>query len=204
MTEETFEVEISELELKYSANDIKMSDFVTFAKSLNPIKELEVASWDYYYSGEGLPFEFIRFRNGTDPEITIKIKTTDKNNNNRIEIELPLNSKVSEWRVAKFVGLFGFKENFRIYKHCMIFWYDKLDIVYYTVFNQNMEEIGRYCEVERDKSVKGGTREEAWTLIKEMEQKMSVLGIVPQNRMRRSLWELFRKDIKKGVASDGV
>lgn len=189
---ENFEIEITELELKYKADDIKLADFVKFANSLDPVRRVEVASWDVYYSGENMPFEFLRFRSGSTPELTIKIKMDDKNNNNRVEVDLPLSPSITEWIVSKFVGLFGFKENFRVYKYCDIYWYDKLDIVFYVVYDINKTEKGRFIEIEARKDAKFANKEEAWALIKEMETKMSVLGISSANRMKRSLWEMFR------------
>lgn len=190
---EKFDIEITELELKYKADEIQLADFVKFARSLGPSKRVEVASWDIYYSGEGLPFEFMRFRNGTTPELTIKIKMDEKNNQNRVEVDLPLGENITEERVVKWVTQHGFKENFRVYKYCDIYWYEKLDIVFYTVFDINMRELGRFIEIEASKDSSFSSKEEAWALIKEMEQKMSSLGITPQKRMKKSLWEQFRQ-----------
>lgn len=190
---ENFEIAVTELELKYKADEIKLADFVKFANSMNPEKQIQVASWDVYYSGDNLPFEFMRFRNGPTPELTIKIKMDEKNNNNRIEVDLPLMITVSEWIVSKFVGLFGFKENFRVYKFCDIYWYEKLDIVFYIVYNTDMTELGRFIEIEARKDTIFTSKEEAWALVKEMETKMGVLGISAANRTKLSLWERFRK-----------
>jgi adenylate cyclase class IV len=191
---EQFNLETTELELKYKADDIKMSEFVTFAQALNPIERIEVGGWDTYYSGSGLPFEFIRHRQGSTPELTIKIKMDEKNNQSRIEVDLPLRVGISSNIVSKFCGLFGFKENFRIYKYCDIYIYEKLDIVFYIIYDQNKNEKGRFIEIEARKDAKFSDAEEAWRLVKEMEQSMSVLGISPANRMKRSLWEMFRKE----------
>lgn len=192
MSDNAFEISTTELEFKYAIDDLKLSEFVKFAESMNPKKELEVASWDFYYSGPNLPFEFMRFRNGPSPEITIKIKNNEKNNNSRVEVDLPLNISVKEWLVSKFVGLFGFKENFRIYKHCQIYWYEKLDIVYYTMFDKNMVEIGRRVEIEARKDYPFPNQTDAIEEIKSMEKKMSAIGISPQKRMKKSNWEQFR------------
>lgn len=191
--EQQFDIEIQELEFKYSAEDIKLSDFIKFAESLAPEKRLEVASWDFYYSGNGLPFEFMRFRNGPSPELTIKMKTNDKNNNHRVEIDLPLSNKVTSWLVEKFVSCLGFKENFRIYKYCDIYWYEKIDIVYYTIYDKEMKEVGRRVEIEARKDYPFKSADEALAEVKAMEQKMSAIGITPQKRMKKSNWEQFKK-----------
>lgn len=193
MSEEAFNIETTELEFKYDGSDIKLDKFVDFANAHSPVKRVEGSGWDYYYSGEGLPFEFIRFRFGGIAELTIKIKSEDKNNNNRFELDLPLAPNVSQWLVAKFVSLFGFKENFRVYKYFDIYWFEKVDIVYYTIYNKSMTEIGRRVEIEARKDYPFKSAEEALNEVKAMEQLMSEIGITPQKRMKKSMWEQFRK-----------
>lgn len=188
-----FNIKVEELEFKYSADEIKLTDFVKFAESMNPERRLEVSSWDVYYSGSGLAFEFMRFRNGPSPELTIKMKTDEKNNNHRAEIDLSLKVDIPEWLVSKFVSCFGFKENFRIYKYCDIYWYEKLDIVYYIVYDKDMKEIGRRVEIEARKDYPFKSAEEGLAEVKAMEQKMAAIGITPQKRMKKSNWEQFRK-----------
>lgn len=193
MSTEEFNIELTELEFKYDASDIKLSKFQEFARSLNPTKTVEGTGWDYYYSGEGMPFEFMRLRKGGICELTIKIKSNDKNNNNRFELDLPLALEVPNWLVEKFVGLFGFKENFRVFKYFDIYWTEKVDIVYYTIYNKDMVEVGRRVEIEARKDYKFQSEEEAVTEVKAMEQRMSEIGITPQKRMKKSMWEQFRK-----------
>lgn len=192
---EDFNIELTELEFKYDASDIKLSKFQEFANRLNPTKRVEGAGWDCYYSGEGLPFEFIRLRQSPDfAELTVKIKNTDKNNQNRFELDLPLlPSKASNWLIEKFVGLLGFKENFRVFKYFDIYWTEKVDIVYYTIYNKDMVETGRRVEIEARKDYKFASADEALAEVKAMEQLMSEIGITPQKRMKKSMWEQFRK-----------
>lgn len=193
MSNEKFNIELTELEFKYDASDIKLSRFVEFANSLNPVKRVEGSGWDYYYSGEGQNFEFIRYRHGGLSELTIKIKNNEKNNNDRFELDLPLAMDVPRWMIEKFVSLFGFKENFRVYKYFDIYWFEKVDIVYYTIFDKNMVEVGRRVEIEARKDYPYKSAEEALDEVRSMEQAMSEIGITPQKRMKKSMWETFRK-----------
>lgn len=192
-TEGDFNIETTELEFKYDGSDIKLSKFVEFANSLNPQKKVEGTGWDFYYSGTGQNFEFIRLRRGGICELTIKIKNSEKNNNDRFELDLPLDMKVSNWLVEKFVSLFGFKENFRVFKYFDIYWFEKVDIVYYTIYNKDMVEIGRRVEIEARKDYPFKSSEEALNEVKAMEQMMAEIGITPQKRMKKSMWEQFRK-----------
>ena len=188
-----FNIELTELEFKYDAADIKRTKFVEFAQANNPVKRVEVSGWDYYYGGSGLPFEFIRFREGGLAELTIKMKNEEKNNNSRFELDLPLSSKVALWMVEKFVGLFGFKENFRVFKYCDIYWYEKIDIVFYIIYNKDMNEVGRRVEIEARKDYPFKSADEGVAEVKAMEAKMADIGITPQMRLRKSMWEQFRK-----------
>lgn len=196
---EKFDITTTELEYKYLANSVKMSDFNAFALSLNPEKRIEVSSWDIYFksSNPSLPFEFMRYRQGPRPELTIKIKTNENNNNARTEIDVPLNPNIPEKEVehivASFCQQFGFKEEFRIYKFCSIFYYEKTDMVYYITFNEEMHEQDRFIEIEARKDRPFEKAEDAWKLVHELEQKFSIFGITPQHRMRRSQWEMNKK-----------
>lgn len=195
MSEKEFKIETTELEFKYDSKDIPLSRFVSFANSNNPVSQKEAASWDLYYSGSGLPFEFFRFRKGTRPELTTKIKTEEKNNNRRVEVDLPLNPEIADSIVLDFVSQFGFKENFRVWKYCHIFYYEKTDIVYYVMYNEEMNEVGRRIEIEARKDYPFKSEEEAVAEVKAMEQKMAKIGISPQMRMKKSNWEQLRRDV---------
>lgn len=198
---EQFDIKIHELEFKYKADGVELANFQAFAEAEGPKKVLNVGSFDTYYSPENKEkfsdkgLEFVRFRQGSAPELTIKIKLNENNNNSRIEVDLPLSKKVTKYIVEKFLNLFGFKENFEVFKECYIYFYEKIDIVYYIVrTEEGGKELARFIEVEARKDAKFDSPEEAWELVKAMEQKLSVFGISPANRMKRSMWEIFRKD----------
>ncbi len=188
--------EFKELEFKYNANEVNLSDFIALVEQLKPSLRKDVSSWDFYYTKEaGVTEEFLRFRDASEPELTIKRKVKDANNWERIEVDLPLDhNRVTKSKVDNFAKLLTYSENFRIYKSCFIFWFDNLNIVYYIVYDANMKEKGRFLEIEVNKekvAVLG--LDKAFQELKELEQKLSALNITPQNRMKRSLFELFVK-----------
>ena len=191
---EKFDSEIRELELKYKADEISLLDFKQLCESLSPVSHLEVAGWDTYYSGLGQKFEFLRHRQGDKQELTVKIKTNEKNNNDRVEVDLPLIKNADPKIVAKFAESLGFLENFRIYKYCYIYFYEKVDLVYYITYNKSMKEVGRYIEIESRKDVEKENEQEAWKTVKEFEQTLGALGLTAANRMKRSLWEIYKKN----------
>jgi hypothetical protein len=197
-----FDIRVKELELKYQADDVKLTAFNKFAWGKDDVQRyLEVSSWDHYYGYMGEekdnPVEFIRYRDGIKPELTVKMKTTDKNNNDRDEVDVPLdpdmNQEQRRYFVEEFCRKLRYEINFSLYKYCSIFFYQKVDVVYYITFNEEMREQGRFVEIEARKDFKFASKEEAWQTVIDMEKEMSVLGITPKNRMKRSQWELNRR-----------
>jgi len=185
-----------ELEFKYHGDDIKLPDFVSLMESLDYIKKLEISSWDHYYVNTENEDEFVRFRNSDTPELTIKRKTTQGNNWKRIEIDLPLDPKrLDVSTVDAWAELEGYKRKVKIFKSCLIYWTPTVNMVYYIVFDENLKEMGRYVEIESNKD-NGLSEEESFKEIKKYEQELAKLGIVPQNRLKRSLFELYVKDSK--------
>jgi hypothetical protein len=190
--------EFKEIEFKYFSDDIKLSDF---KKLMEKLKEkykfqryLQAASWDIYYIKKDSPDEFQRFRNDSKkPELTKKVKIKTTNNWERIESDLPLDPKrVTEEKVAFHVGLDNYTENFRIFKACFIYWFLDVNYVWYSVYDQDMKQIGRFLELELNKE-RLSEIEDCSGVLKEHESNLLELGIGPQNRTKLSLFERYRK-----------
>lgn len=185
-----------EIETKYKADDIKLSDFRAHVLAMNPVSVLEAGSYDQYFEkSENL---FIRYREGNRPELTMKEKSKDTNNWVRTELNLPLSTTTDSLRlggiVAKFCDMLGFKHNFTIWKNYFVFFWGDYDIVYYIVYDDEMKEKGRFIEIEMDEHRSWASEEEAWKALGEVEKALGPLGITPANRTRRSLYERFRKN----------
>lgn len=193
-----FNIKTRELEFKYLANDIKLADFKRLCAGLNPERVLEVGSTDIYYSSRNrekhkLNFDFLRFRTGDKPELTLKIKS-ETSNNDRTEVDLPLRpTEDLNELVESYCQQLGFEENFRIFKSCFIYFFEKTDFVYYVVYNKEMKEVGRFIEVEARKDYPFKTKEEAYLSIKDAEKSLEVLGITAANRTRNSQWDRWRE-----------
>lgn len=187
-----------ELEYKYRADDISLSAFRELMASMPIDSNKEAASWDIYYV-QGSDFDsFQRFRMDKDrPELTKKVKTKEANNWKRIESDLPLAPGVSEKSVSFHVGLDGYKENFRIYKYCDIYFDAWLNYVYYVVYDKNMKETGRFIEIEVNKNMVQHLGKNFPTNpmkpLNDAEKLFEKLGITPQNRLKKSLFEIYRK-----------
>lgn len=188
--------EFKELEFKYKADEVVLKNFIELINSLGPKRAKDVSSWDTYYTQDGNKEEFQRFRDSDTPELTKKRKVKTSNNWERIESDLPLDpTRINESKVAFHVGLDGYKKNFKIYKTCFIYWFDIVNYVYYIVYDENMKEQGRFIEVEvnKEKVLELGGVDKAFDKLKEQEQALLKLGISPQNRLKKSLFEMFVK-----------
>lgn len=186
--------EFSELEYKYRADDIKLQDFVNLMETLPLVASKDVSSWDYYFTNNSNKEEFLRYRISDKPELTIKRKTKQTNNWERTEVDLPIDAnRINIKTVSKFVELLGYSENFRIYKTCSIYWLDIINFVYYIVYDANMNEKGRFIEVEINKEKLGKELIIVSEQLRRGEDILAKLGLTPQNRLKKSLFEIFVK-----------
>ena len=184
-----------EIESKYDAEGISMQKFMELCASMNPSKELLVSSYDdYFVDKDG---NFIRYRHHDQRgELTIKRKTSDKNNNERIEVNLPTTGNNLK-TVEAFADLLGYKYNFGIYKTCQIYWVPQAVLVYYVVYDKEMKELRRFIEVEADEECTWESEQQAWDKVTEYEKVLEVLGITARNRLKKSLFETFRQENPK-------
>lgn len=191
--------DFTELEYKYKADDVSFARFKKLMDTL-PVKSfVEASSWDYYYRNEDHA-GFMRYRaSSVKPELTRKIKTTGSNNFNRFEVDIPLDKKADYNTINTFLEKLGYSENFRIFKNCFVYFLDNVNYVYYIVYDENMKEQGRFVEVEVNKSKVQELNDKHRSLdgaVKELNKQEALLkeiGISPQNRMKKSLFELFER-----------
>jgi adenylate cyclase class IV len=149
-----------------------------------------VSSYDDYFTND--KDEFIRYRyHDHMGELTIKRKTTDLNNNNRVEVNVPTDGKSSA-AIQAFADLLGYKKNFSIFKTCKIAFLEKAVLVYYVVYDENLNEKKRFIEVEAREQYDWASEEEAWAEVVKYETILAPLGITPKNRLKKSLFELFK------------
>lgn len=184
-------MQFKEIEYKYDGNAMAMEKFVELMETFTVKKKMMVSSYDDYFTDTNGNFIRYRYTDGRG-ELTIKRKLSDKNNNERIEVNVPTagdNLKT----VTAFVDLLGYKHNFGIYKTCKIYWIDKVVLVYYVVYDKELKELRRFVEIEADEDLHWDTEEQAWEEIAKYEKLLEPLGITPKNRLKKSLFEIFRK-----------
>ncbi len=185
-------MKFKEIEFKYDADDISMEKFIDMVEAMSPKKRMLVSSYDDYFTDD--KGNFIRYRyHDSRGELTIKRKTTDKNNNERIEVNVPTGGDNFEATQA-FVNLLGYKHNFGIFKTCKIYWVENAVLVYYVVCNKHdLKEARRFIEIEADEEYAWASEEDAWAHVEKYEKLFEQIGITSRNRMRKSLYEIFKK-----------
>jgi adenylate cyclase class IV len=201
-------IEPKELEYKYNATKVDLQEFEQLMTELGYDKKLEVSSWDEYYTTGEREDQFIRHRKGkVRPELTLKRKINSKNNWERMEVNIELaldNDKANDVAIHFFCDALDYKKNFKIYKSCFIYFFEDLNTVYYTVYDKNMNEIGRFIEIEYNEEKLSEDLEKAeedsdtvqnkaFARLKEIESKLTTLGISAKNRLKKSLFEMFKK-----------
>lgn len=184
-------MKFKEIEFKYDADGVSMNNFVELMETFKIDRKMLVSSYDDYFVDPTGNFIRYRYTDGGG-ELTIKRKTTDKNNNERIEVNVPTAGDNLR-TVEAFVDLLGYKHNFGIYKTCKIFWIDKVVLVYYVVYDKEMKEQRRFIEIEANEDLVWDSEQAAWDEITKWEKVIEPLGIKPKNRLKKSLFEVFRK-----------
>lgn len=182
-----------ELEFKYRADNVSIQHFTSFCESLNPSNNLTASGYDYFYEDPKKVGDFLRHRIGPDfNQLTLKRKLSDNNVlRNEYNIMLALNTAASQ--IEAVAKSFGFTFNRRIYKNVFVYDYDKYDVCFYVCYDDDLKELGRFIEIEMSETYPWQSETHARNLLELLEIKAGVLGLTHRNRMKRSLFEQFRK-----------
>lgn len=191
----------SEIETKYDASDIPLSRFVRQTRELpeyvsektNHIQQ--VSSYDHYYTRDG---KAIRYREGAEPQLTVKEKTSKTNNVHRVEVNIDISSHTTKGDIDKFCATLGFEADFSIFKESTILWYDKFNTVYYIVWSDHhkTKELGRFIEIELKEHFPWDSTLEAYDYLNDIEKRLKPLGISRKLRLNKSLYEMFTQSSK--------
>ena len=190
----------TEFESKYRVDGDKIYEFKKIVENLDGYNFLYIQGPDYYFTKED--GSFLRYRkaendNKNRAEVTMKEKPEDAKNN--------IIRKEVNWRVDKTpyntikagALMQGYDYNFRIWKMCHIYNFKDATVVFYTVKDDN-EKLDHFIEIEVDEdTIHKLTEKEAWMVIEKYEAIFEPLGITYRNRLRKSLYEMYVKDIYK-------
>ncbi len=185
----------------YYTNEHVLKQFQDFADTLKD-KEKEKLLEIVSSTIANFP-PFMRYRrpsHGLDndrKELTTKYKQDSaKNNINREEKNLRVD-KTSEETIQAFVEDVGYKKNFSITKTCHIYNFEDATLVFYSVYDTTdgkASKMDNFVEIEvNEETVHELTEDEAWGIIEKYEKALSDIGISPQKRLRKSLFEMYRR-----------
>lgn len=204
-----------EFETKYRVEDHLLIKFKQILESHADLCDfIYIEGPDYFYTYPQAWFDanqkwdqsgtFIRYRKpsfGLDKgrrQVTWKYKPKDaKNSIQRKEHNWDI-GKTPEKTVIEQLQDSGATFNASIVKNCHIYQFDDATLVFYTVYDTTYGEPKKadyFVEIEVCEEKIGDMNEqEAWTIIEKYEKVLAPLGISAQKRLRKSLFEMYRKD----------
>jgi adenylate cyclase class IV len=186
---------MTEIEFKYKADNISLSAFDQFCKDKSPVKHITASGWDHFYSSDKDSGAFYRHRTGPDiNQLTYKRKKNDTNNVVRDEQNLNMSDSETTGSVRAFLLRFKYEFNASLFKTCFVYVYDRYTLVYYLVYDTDMKELGRFIEIEMSEEHSWASEDEAYKELVIIEKICKSVGISPQARVRKSLFELFAKE----------
>lgn len=149
---------------------------------------------------------FMRFRrpshglDGNRQELTTKYKP-DGSKNNIIREEKNIRvDNTSEDTIKHFITDLGYIPNFSIWKTCHIYNFDDATLVFYSVYDTTDGRASRmdnFVEIEvSEEKVSDMTEDQAWGIIVKYEKALESVGLTSRNRLRKSLFEMYRREVK--------
>lgn len=186
----------TEFETKYRVDSDLQYPFKDLVENLEGLKEfIYVEGPDVYWTkGED---NFQRYRKAAHEKsgkawLTNKFKIKTENNQQRIEHNIRVDHTPRK-EIASYVESLGFEFDFEIYKNCHIYRFYDATLVYYSVRSDKGVR-DYFLEIEVDEAtIHKLSEDDAWDVVKKYEKILEPLGIKPQNRLRKSLYEMYRK-----------
>ena len=136
-----------EIEVKYDAGDITIDQFRAVVQSnFRVVQNIVVSGYDDYFAdGTG---RYLRHRYNADrAELTVKRRLSLDSTTERVEVDVKIEPNQPQ-EAAKFASILGQEFDFQIYKTCLVWWVDDVNISLYLVYNPNMELRFRLVEIE--------------------------------------------------------
>ncbi len=184
-----------EVEFKYNADGISLEKFNAICRGAGPAEYHQIAGHDYFFSSPSAPGAFARHRiaDGVFNQLTFKRKTDDKNNYVRTEHNIDLAVATTRHQVQSLMAEFGYEPDGSIFKAVFFYTYDTHVVVFCVVYDADLRETGRYVEIEMREDYEWPRGYDVYGRLVELEREFSALGISPQSRMKKSLYELNRR-----------
>lgn len=186
-------LEGKELEYKYRADNVSLDTFQAFCQAQSPIGVVTASGYDYFYADPRREGDFLRHRIGPEfNQLTLKRKLSD-NNILRDEYNIMLAQGTQVSQIDAMAKSFGFEFNRRIFKNVFVYQFEKYNICFYSCYDDNLKELGRFVEIEMAEDYPWETEGQARQLLQILEDKAGSLGLTYKNRMKKSLFEQFRR-----------
>jgi adenylate cyclase class IV len=192
-----------EFESKYRVEQNIVLPFKLAVEKMHAFKEFVYAEGpdEYFVKDDGL---FARYRKEANKgpnaraELTIKIKPEGaKNNIIREEYNVRVDGTPRE-TIVKFLTALGFKHNFTVMKSCFIYRMEDATLVTYTVADITdgiLKNENHFVEIEVcEEKIHTMTERQAWEILTNYEKLLEKFGINPQKRLKRSLFEMYKRD----------
>lgn len=194
-----------EFESKYKVDPNLLIDFKKLVDKVPNIRQfLYIEGEDeYYVHPVTSEVDFARYRrpsHGLDnnrSEVTYKSKPEGaKNNIIRTELNWRVDNTPPD-TIREGLKKQGYIFNFSIFKTCQIYKVEDATLVFYTVYDTTVganNATHSFLEIEVDEDLLKHINEaKAWSILEKWEKYLLPLGIKPQNRLKRSLFEIFRR-----------
>lgn len=195
----------TEFETKYRVEPHLLTEFKRIMGTLPHLEKfIYVEGPDYYFTKpDGSFARYRRPSHGLDngrSEVTIKVKPEGaKNNIIRKEVNWRVD-QTGEDAIREGLSLMGYKPNFSIWKGCHIYNFNDATLVFYSVFDTTdgkATKTDSFVEIEvSEEKVSHMTEEQAWDIIYKYENILEEIGLSPQKRLRKSLFEMYRRESK--------
>ena len=192
----------TEFETKYTSDISNLPIFKSIVETLPGLIEFTYAEGPdtYLTKPDG---SFGRYRKAKYPhdtkyaQWTLKFKPVGaKNNISRLEYNWQVDG-TPEQEILDGAVAMGFSFNFKINKGCHIYRFPECTLVFYSVKEENSAREDYFIEIEiTEETVHELTEEQAWDIIRKYEKILEPVGVNAQKRMRRSLFEMYRKETK--------
>lgn len=185
-------MQFKEIEFKYKAI-ISLPEFKKFCANKSPERFVFAAGDDHFFSKVAESGSFCRHRYGPDMnQLTFKRKTTDTDNYVRTEHNVDLSASMSENAVSAFLKEFGYTYARTLFKNCWVYNYKWYTLVYYIVYDDNKDELGRFIEIEMKEDADWNDQQHAWNELLVLEKLFkNTLGTSSDKRISESLYEMF-------------
>jgi adenylate cyclase class IV len=182
----------TEFETKYRVQESSLKTFKSLMNTISYSKFFYIEGKDFYFTKNSEEFIRLRVPNSVDDfsELTIKKKVQKSNNIERFEVNLKL-FKGEKDSAVTFIEAAGYEFNFSIWKGCHIYHVENAVISFYSV-ESDSGDWQTFFEIEVVPEITDESK--AWEVIKKYESVFSELGTSAQKRLRKSLFEMYKKE----------